>query len=695
MFIPNKIMLALIPLITIAGSANAESDSNNEPSPANIERISVTASPFQSRVLDSAAAISILDGEEKRRYQSLSLGGSLEHLSGVSNISTGGQSGKPVMRGLSGDRVRILIDGVPQDHQQFGVRHPPNVDPFFAERIEVVKGPMSVLYGADAMGGVVNLVSKALPANYGLNGLHTASLSTEYKSNNNLRNLHFDIDAGFGNWGVSSAFGSAKAGSFRTPTVATGAAEDSTTNPLFAGTIPYTDFQIADAAFGLGYANDDLEASVRYIFWRNEQNNLQQNGLPTGQLLENENLIADINYLINPHWQLSSVLSWQQNRRDAGNGVRYQDLNSDTLDLSLQLDRYQWRLSAGHFTHNDWQGQFGVEWVEKEQRTKAGNLLPNSDYSSASAFLFEHYRLGDFIAEIGLRYDHIEQDTVLQSGERDIRSWNALSGSAGLTWQFADNLLTTAHVARGFRAPSVFDLYANGVHGGVAAFQRGNAELAEEYSLNKDIGVRYFSHRTNAAIVVFHSDISDYIYQANTQTVHEPSGLPIYALQQGDASIEGVELDWQMQVNDNLMLTANYTRIRSNLKALNSDLPMLPADNLYAALRWQLNDYARWQDNALHISVTSNSSKNAAGAYEPFAQYDRLPFGTASTPGYSLWNVGYSTTLYAQSTPVTVDLSVDNLFNKAHRNFLDTYKGYALGMGRSMNIKLTIPFSRR
>jgi len=194
-----------------------------------IERISITASPFKTRVNDSASAIAVLAGDEKARYQSLSLGASLEKMAGVSNVATGGQSGKPVLRGLSGDRIRILLDGVPQDHQQYGVRHPPNLDPVLADRIEVVKGPMSVLYGADAMGGVVNVISRPLLLDSGSTGIKRATLFSQYHSNNNQRNLYLDGDATYNNWGGYLGFGQTEADNFSTSKVLTYPANTSST----------------------------------------------------------------------------------------------------------------------------------------------------------------------------------------------------------------------------------------------------------------------------------------------------------------------------------------------------------------------------------------------------------------------------------------------------------------------------------
>lgn len=667
-----------------------DSKSNNT-FESDVERISITASPFRTHVNDSASAIEVLAGDEKARYQSHSLGATLEKMAGVSNVATGGQSGKPVLRGLSGDRIRILLDGVPQDHQQYGVRHPPNVDPFLAERIDVVKGPMSVLYGADAMGGVVNLISRPLVLNSGVSELTRATLFSQYQSDNNQRSLYFDADAAYNNWGGYLGFGRTEADNFSTPNILTFPENTSGTAPLFSGEIPFTDFKVRDFATAIGYANDTFESTLRYTFWANDQNYLQQNGQPTGQFLTNHNLLLDNAYQINENWLFKSRLSWQKNLRDAGTGIAYQALEDNNIDLSLELNRYQGRFSLVHEAIGGWQGEFGLDVVDKQQRTHVGDLIPDAKSNSYSVFAFEQQESGKWITEIGLRFDHIRQQADLSALESDSRHWNALSGSLGITWQFADNWLATTHLARGFRAPSVFDLYARGVHGGIAAYQQGNPLLEEEYSFNKDVGIRYFTQRINFSFIVFHNTIDEYIYQARKTELHAPSGLPIHELRQGDARLLGSEIEAQLQLTDRIKLLANFTKINSKLKGVNTELPLLPADKLHAEMLWQPEKLLIFEAAELYLNAQYYAHKQSAGVYEPFSQYDKLPFGTASTPAYTLWNLGIKGELNTFSSPLVLRLSVNNLFDKAYSNFLDTYKGYALAQGRSMSVSLTIP----
>lgn len=149
----------------------------------------------------------------------------------------------------------------------------------------------------------------------------------------------------------------------------------------------------------------------------------------------------------------------------------------------------------------------------------------------------------------------------------------------------------------------MFDLYAKGVHGGVAAYQQGNPLLEQEYSFNKDVGIRYFTQRVNVSFIVFHNAIDDYIYQARTAELHAPSGLPIHQLKQGDAKLWGSEIEAQWQFTDSLKLKANYTKINSKLSDIGTELPLLPADKVHAELLWQPETLLIFQAAELYLNT--------------------------------------------------------------------------------------------
>lgn len=675
-----------VPLIMISGAGQAKDE--------NTEVITITATPLAARVSDIASSVSNLTGDEKRRKQSLSLGDTLADEAGISNMSTGAQAGKPVIRGLSGNRIRILADSVAQDHQQYGVRHIPNLDPFLANRIEVVRGPMSVLYGADAIGGVINLIS--LPVPHGADGLALLRLTSQYQSNNDARMLGLETTGAQGEWGWSSALSHHSAGNLHTPNTATYPQDTNGTAPKFAGALPYTNYRVTDGTLAIGYEGQHATITSRYSVWDNHQNYLQPDGRPTGQHLVNSNLLTTIHLALPADWQLKSTLNWQYNSRDAGTGITFEQLDEYNRDLAIRMDRYSTKIAVVHPAFGPWQGEWGLDLLYKRQTTPVGTLVPNARERNQALYLYEQAQFGDIYTQLGIRYDHSNltpaNNAYTQLPDLQTQRWRALSGSIGATWAFQPHWYLAMNLARGFRTPSIFELYANGIHGGVAAVQVGNAALKEEYSFNKDIGLRFIDGEQEASLTYFHNTIIDYIYQANSGQTDTRTGLPIYMITQGDAALSGVEASLQWPLTSTLRLRVNYTAINGVLSHSQATLPLLPADTANAELRWQLGQLGPFADTQAHLGYKHSWAKSAAGLYEPFSQYDQLPFGTASTPAYQLWNLGVSGQYALGKQTLEVRVKVSNLLNSRYRDFLDTYKGYTLGMGRNISTTVTWTF---
>ena len=148
-----------------------------------LAEVSITGSPVASDPLNATTEVDILSGSKLRQVERAGLASSVDQIAGVKSINTGAQFGKPVIRGLSGNRIRVMLQGVPMDYQQFGVRHTPNIDPFLADRIELVQGPNSVLYGSDAMGGAINVFPIKPPYGHAGESQLYGTVLSAYESN--------------------------------------------------------------------------------------------------------------------------------------------------------------------------------------------------------------------------------------------------------------------------------------------------------------------------------------------------------------------------------------------------------------------------------------------------------------------------------------------------------------------------------
>jgi iron complex outermembrane receptor protein/hemoglobin/transferrin/lactoferrin receptor protein len=687
---PN-VRLSLLSLLISSSLLAAEGE------PTTLDVLTVTATPFASEARKNPSAVDLVSGEEKRRRQNASLGDLLDEIPGISNLSTGSQVGKPVIRGLSGNRVRVLADGLAQDHQQYGVRHLPNVDPFLAERVEVVRGPMSVLYGSDAMGGVVNLVPRRIPATAAGESLLQGRLTGSYGSNNDEGMLGLEAEGARGDFGWTLALSQRNAGDLTSPDEPTFAESGEKGDPKFTGRLEHTDFQLRDGALGLGYSGDFGNLSLRLSHWDNEQNFLLPNGNVTGQNLENGNLALAGEFWTANDWLIKSTLGWQQNLRQAATGIGHAELNEENMTLDLVTDRYSLKLAAENPEINGWRGELGLELLGKAQDLRRGHLVPDARQRSQALYAFEAAEFGRLGLQLGARYDnislHAQADENFPVVDTHQREWSVWTGSAGLSWALNPRWQLVGTLGRGFRAPSIFELYADGVHGGVAAYQRGNPALEAETSLNTDLGLRWQVAGLSLSATLFHNLIDNYIYLANSGETHTGSGLPIYQVQQDDARLQGVELALNGPLTRWLELQASYEAVSGELTRSDRDLPLLPANRLRAELRLHRQAWRGLRALRAHLGVNHAWDKEAAGPYEPFAQFDNTPFGTASTEAYTLWQLGagFDWPLHG-GRAVAVDLRIENMFDTAYRDFLDTYKGYALGPGRNLVLNLSVPF---
>jgi len=267
---------------------------------------------------------------------------------------------------------------------------------------------------------------------------------------------------------------------------------------------------------------------------------------------------------------------------------------------------------------------------------------------------------------------------------------------------FGNGFALAANLSSGFRAPSVFELYASGVHGGVAAFQIGNPDLDPERSYSADLSFRVRRDRVTAEVTGYVNTIRNYIYLENTQATNEASGLPVFAADQTDAVIPGVEATVELSVRPWLQVGGSTAVLDGTGDGLgvqagdDGTLPLLPSNTVSGFVRWVPADTEHLRNPHLELEVKHAFEKDAAGRFEPFSQFDGgfgPPFGTASTRAYSVVNVEASSTLeLGLGAPFTLTVGIDNLFDTVYRDFLDTYKGYALSPGRDVQFSLSTSF---
>jgi len=670
-----------------------------------IEVVYVTAgAPARGDALRQAAAVDVLSGLEKERREGASLGQTLEHLLGVRTLDTGNNVGLPVIRGLTGNRIRLLSNGVGVDNQQYGIRHQPNIDPFLAERIEVVRGAASILYGSDALGGSIDV--RSLPLEFTHHGRHVhGDARLGWFDNNEQTDLGLRLHSPGERLSLAGGLIYRDGGDITTPDKRSAFDSGDRDGPAFTGRLPFTDFEQLNSQLGAALRTGLGDVSLRYNGWRNEQN-LLLNPAPgsrdprgIGVDLANDEWQLAGRIDLGSNWELRPTLTRQNNLRRAnapGNP------RSGLFDGSVELefDQYTARIEGVHEALGPFdRGTVGLELRRKEQESRGNSLLsPGGDVEALGVFAFEERRFGAFLLQAGLRHDWLD---ISADADRSVaplpfsgtegNDYSVTTGSIGGSYDLSENLVLALNVGRGFRAPTLFELFANGVHGGVAAVQVGNPDLDPEESINTDLALRWRSPRLTASATVFNNRIDNYIFLTGSGEL-AANGLPIFNHAQDDAELRGVELFADIHLSDTLELTLAYDAVDTENQATGEELPMQPADQLRTELGWYPASLGVLRSPYVRLVVRRVWSRDAVPG-EPFAQFNNNPvFGSADTGAYTVADVsaGFEFGTSA-SRAVSVVLDVRNLFDEAYRDFLYTYKAYAFNPGRDLRLSVRMP----
>jgi len=673
-----------------------------------IEHVYVTAgAPAPGDRMDQAARIDVLEGLEKELRQAASLGQTLDYLAGMRVLDTGNNAGIPVIRGLTGNRIRILSNGIGVDHQQFGIRHQPNVDPFFSDRIEVVRGAASLLYGSDAIGGVIDVHGLTLAHPDEGSRRNSLDARVDYATNNDQRDLALRGASSGDRFTVAAGYDWRNGDDIEAPDSATAFESGQGDDPGFTGTLPFTDFEQQNAQLGASWRGDRATTSLRFSRWDTEQNYLlppPPDGRGIGIGLENTELQLRTDYRLSSgasSWTLRPTLMWQNNLRLANEPGNPRSGLHDG-DIEIEFDQYVARFEALHEGKGLFdRGTIGFELRQRDQESRGRTVLtPGGEVSSFGVFAYEERQFRLLLLQAGLRYDHIETEgdagktstTPSFSGTVG-NSYDVVTGALGGSRPFGDHFTLAANVSRGFRAPTLFEQLAEGVHGGVAAVQLGNPDLDPEESLNLDLSLRWRFEPISGDFTVYQNRIEDYIFLIDTGD-QASNGLPIFVHDQADATVRGVEAevtidlarDWSLRIVLDLIETENDDS--------GEDLPLTPANEVLTELTWRPASLFGLERPYARATVRYADAKDAAPG-EPFEQFDRNPvFGSASTESYWLLDFAAGAMLPGPGDrDIRINLAVRNALDQSYRDFLNTYKGYALNPGRDLRLTLQVPLN--
>ena len=607
-----------------------------------------------------------------------------------------------------------------QEGQQWGDEHGIEIDEYSVGKVEIMKGPASLMYGSDALGGVINIITHVPVAEGTIKG----NLITNYQTNNRLRGTGANLGGnknGF-NWNV---FGTYKA------------AADYANK--YDGRVFNSKFIEKNAGGYIGY-NGHWGYSHLILSTFNQQPGMIEGerdssgaflktiagGLTTKAVGDDFNEIdpwipyQDIhhakvaldNNINTRQGNIAMTFGYQQNKRkEFGNAD-----DPDQYDLFFDLKTITYQAAYHHNLKNGWKTAAGFSGMHQENSNKGPEvLIPEYRLSDAGVFLFAQKNGDHLSASGGVRYDNrkLNSSEYFENNQLKFqtfrKTFSNISASAGFSYAFSSDFLVKFNVSRGFRAPSVPELASNGAHEGTNRYEYGNLNLKSETSLQFDAGVEANSEHISITATFFHNTINNFIFfnklknsiGGDSIVVQDNEMIPAFAFNQQTAVLSGGEISIDIHPHpfDWLHFENSFSLVRGKFKNPvegTDNLPLIPAPRLFSELRAVILEKSRVFKN---LTVKFEVDKTFDQDYA-FTAFDT----ETPTPGYLLLNAGVQTDIVKKDkTLFSVYVSAMNLTDVAYQNHLSRlkYQGVNLSTGRTgvfnsgrnFSIKVQVPFS--
>ena len=579
---------------------------------------------------------------------------------GVSNLSTGTGIVKPVIRGLSGNRVLVYNQGVRLENYQFGEKHGMSIDPSGVASVEVIKGPASLLYGSDALGGVIYLI----PEKFAPKNRTVYNLSASYFSNSQGGQSSVGVKTSKEKWQFL-ARGSVKInGDYQIPS----------NERVLNSANKNTDFK-----FGIGYQQTGLKSDLRYNY------NHTLNGLVTGMGAEQIHYDFTDKYqdLTTNNLSWKNDIKWHQSKIKTNIGfsqVRRVLIKQNTgafIDMTLHTLNGDFKWYAPKTNNWEWIAGTQMMW---QTNSNAGQhfLLPNARIANAGVFTNMNREFDNGVLQAGIRYDFRNTHTETIDANRPGFDKNAssFSGALGYKQDLSDKMRLRLNLASGFRAPNLAELTSNGIHEG--RIEIGNPDLKNEQNVQADFNWEYNSTHIEFFVNGFYNHINHYIY---LQPDNRPAiMLPVYVYQQDNANLYGGEagLHFHPHPWDWLHIQSSFETVIGK-KQTGDYLPLIPAD--------------QWKNE---IRLVNKQPYKNFKKYYWFVEVNRTfkarsNSGEAEYPAYTLINTGIGAKWQLNKMKAVFNISVHNLLNKTYISNLSVLRENNIpNQGRNVIIGLNL-----
>jgi iron complex outermembrane recepter protein len=658
------------------------------------------------------------------RSKGESLGQTLTNITGVNVLQTGPTIAKPVIHGLHSNRVLILNNGIRQEGQQWGQEHAPEIDPFVATNLSLIKGAAAVKYGSDAIGGVILVNSPDLPNKAGIGGqlnVLGASNNRMYASSGYLEGGIKRLD-GFG-WRIQGTY--KKGGDAKTPDYIltnTGIEEKN-----YSGAIGYHNDKFGAELY---YSNFDAEIAILSASHNSSTSDLEDAIgasepsiiLPFSydinkpkQVLNHQLTKAFIHTDLRKIGELKLLYGYQQNLREEYD-IRKSDL-ADKPSLSLSLITHTIDLDLDLVPMGNWKSDVGISYINQvnENGTDLGvsPLIPNYDNYTIGGYFITRYVQNKFELELGVRHD-IQQYQIRKFDENDeiIRpefDYANTTGSVGFIFYLGNQTKFRSNIGTAWRAPNVNELFSDGLHHGAAAIEEGNPNLKSESSIKWISNFEHNSEKINLNTSIYYNVISNYIYlRPENVSLTTRGAFPVFRYAQTDASFFGFDIDVIVPLNQKI----NWVNKISYLNAIdqNNDGPLIniPANRIRTGLDYNFTDTNRITDGFISFSALMvNKQYNAPRVItleqiqiandHDFDLFKDNPsaFDILDAPSAYMTidaSAGFNLPFKNNSSSLGIIITASNLLDVSYRDYMNRFRYYADEVGRNVSLKLNFVF---
>lgn len=647
-------------------------------------------------------AVSVISGQELAKSSGESLGETLEQVAGVTTLKTGSSISKPVIHGMHSNRVLILNNGIRQEGQQWGSEHAPEIDPFIAKKLTVIKGANTVRYGSDAIAGVILVEPDQLPSSPGITG----ELNLVGFSNNREGAASGIVEQNFNklsplSWRLQGTI--KKGGNVKTPDYY----------------LKNTGFEEFNFSYGLGWNKPRYGAELYYsqfnsnigIFSGSHIGNLtdleaaftRPEPLETAEFTydierpyqhtEHELFKAKTWFLTGDAGKFSVTYARQYNLRNEYD--KHRPLNDslamlDEPELTYTITSQSVDVIWEHNNILGLNGIIGASGLYQGNTFDGRMFIPNYINQTAGIFIIENWNRNKWQVEAGVRYDFRNLAVYIRDKElvnEEKYEYGNLNGTLGAAYDFTDHARLSLNAGTAWRPPGVNELYSDGLHHGAAAIEIGDPNLVPEKSINLIAALNIHDHKIyNIDVSLYYDRISDFIYldPVVPPTLTIRGAFPTYKYKQADAKFSGLDFMGSVKLINHLEFSSKISIVRAFNTDANDYLVQTPADRYDLGITYKHPGNKKWKGNYAGIRF-----QYVAKQWRVPDEEDYL----APPDAYFLVNLEAGTIMNLGNQIVEVNAGVTNLFNVKYRDYMNRFRYFADDVGRNIFLKIKVPLN--